>query len=501
MQQERMYIGGEWVESLGGGWQAVEDPSTGEWFAEVPAGTAADADRAVAAAREAFEDGPWPRLSVDERCAMLERLAMVLEGRAEALTTLIVREAGCPVRLAELMQVAVPIGQVSDFVALARTACKPVPFAPTETVPVTVSEIRREPIGVCAGFSPFNFPLFMNIWKFVPAAAMGNTVVLKPSPLTPLASIELARAAETAGIPPGVLNVVTGDVEVGERLASHPHVGLVSFTGSTAVGRRIMQLASPTLKRLILELGGKSPSIVLPDADLELAVRGSLFSGFIHAGQACVAATRLLVHESRYDELTERVRDLVSVMKVGRADDFLTDVGPVISGAQLERIERYVGTACEQGAKVLVGGGRADLGAGGHYYQPTVLTDVTPEMTVTREEVFGPVITVMRYETERQAVQIANDTEYGLGAVVWSGDVMRARSLAGKLRAGTVWINDFGSINANAPYGGYKQSGIGRELGLDGLLAYAEAKHLVTALDQDVEMRPYGLTGLNWGAE
>jgi acyl-CoA reductase-like NAD-dependent aldehyde dehydrogenase len=373
-----------------------------------------------------------------------------------------------------------------------------VPFAPTETAPVSISEIRREPVGVCAAFSPFNFPLFMNIWKLVPAAAMGNTVVIKPSPLTPLASIELARAVEAVGFPPGVVNVVTGDLEAGERLATHPDVALVSFTGSTAVGRRIMELGAPTLKRLVLELGGKSPSIVLEDAELELAVRGSLFSAFIHAGQACVAGSRLLVHRSRYDEVVQRLRDLVSVMTVGSAHDFLTDLGPVVNAAQLARIESYVDSAAEAGAKVVVGGNRADVGLGGYYFEPTVLTDVAPGMPVCQDEIFGPVLSVLPFDTDREAISIANDTSYGLGAIVWSGDVTRARTLAGALRAGTVWINDFGTINVRAPYGGYKQSGLGRELGVDGCLAYTEAKHVVTALDQDLDMRPYGLSGLNW---
>ncbi|MEW6473522.1 MAG: aldehyde dehydrogenase family protein [Actinomycetota bacterium] len=493
-----MYIGGEWVEAASGEWRPVDDPSTGEQVAEVPAAGAADTDRAVAAAREAFETGPWPRLGVDERCRLLGELGRELERRAETLTEVIVTEAGCPVRMADLMQVATPIGQIGDLLELARTVSKPVPLAPTETPPAAISEIRREPVGVCAGFSPFNFPLFMNIWKLVPAAAMGNTVVLKPSPFTPLASIELARAVEAVGFPPGVVNVVTGDVEAGERLATHPDVSLVSFTGSTAVGKRIMEMAAPTLKRLVLELGGKSPSIILDDANVELAVRGSLFSAFIHGGQACVAATRLLVHQSLYDDVLQRLRELVSAMTVGSAHDFSTDLGPVVSETQLQRITQFVDGAATDGAKVLVGGNRADVGLGGYYFEPTVLTDVTADMPAYQEEIFGPVLSVIPFEADRDAIRIANDSRYGLGAVVWSDDLMRARKIAGTLRAGTVWINDFGSINAQAPYGGYKESGLGRELGVDGMLAYTEAKHLVTALDQDVEMRPYTLIGLNW---
>jgi acyl-CoA reductase-like NAD-dependent aldehyde dehydrogenase len=351
---------------------------------------------------------------------------------------------------------------------------------------------------VCVGFSPYNFPLFMNIWKMAPAVAMGNTVVLKPSPLTPLAANELARACEEVGFPPGVINVVHGDAAVGERLVGHPGVNRVSFTGSTAVGRRIMEVASRSVKRVTLELGGKSPSVVLDDSDLELAVRGTVFASMVHAGQACVCTTRMLVPSSRYDETVDLLRERVAAVRVGPADDYASDIGPLISAAQRDKVEAYVASALDEGAKVLVGGRRPPGLSGGHYFEPTVLVDVTNDMRVAQEEIFGPVLSVIRYDTDDEAVAIANDTVYGLGAVVWGDDLTRARSVAGRIQAGSVWVNDFAVISSKAPFGGYKQSGVGRELSAEGALEYTELKHLYTALDKDRDSRPYALICFDW---
>jgi acyl-CoA reductase-like NAD-dependent aldehyde dehydrogenase len=492
-----LLIGGEWVDPVSGRWRAVDDPSTGEVIAEVPDGSAADADRAVAAARAAFDTGPWPRLSPGQRRECLLRLAEVLSGRAADLIELVTADAGCPVRITDMLQVGTPIGHLYDYAEYAlllQPGGSPIFHEPT----FGHSEVVRSPIGVCAAFIPFNFPLFMAISKVGLAAAMGNTVVLKPSPLSPLAAGEFARACEEAGFPPGVVNVVHGDAEVGERLASHPGVNKVSFTGSTAVGRHVMALAAGTVKRVTLELGGKSPSVVLPDADLELAVRGTLFGSMIHAGQACVATTRMLVPASRYDEIVDLLSERAAAIVVGSAHDPASDVGPMISAGARDRALALVQSAVSDGAKVLVGGGRAEPVPGGHYLEPTVLLGVDNAMPVAREEIFGPVLSVIPYKTEAEALSIANDTIFGLAASVWGGDLERARSVAARIDAGTVWVNDFGIASPKTPFGGFKQSGLGREMSVEGALAHTELKHVYTALNGDVDSRPYSLVGFGW---
>ncbi len=497
MQRGKNYIAGQWVDPSNGRWRPVLDPSTGETFAEIADSGAADGDAAVAAAKAAFETGPWPRLSPEERRGYLLRLAEILVPQAGELSELIARDAGCPIRVTEFMQVATPIGHLEDF-ANQALLMKPVALPVVHDPSFAQSEIHREPVGVCAGFTPFNFPLFMSIWKVGGAIAMGNSVVVKPSPLAPLAANALAQACEDAGIPPGVVNVVHGDVEVGERLASHPNVDMVSFTGSTAVGRRVMEMAAGTIKKVVLELGGKSPAVVLDDADIELAVRGTIFGFLLHAGQGCVCTTRMLVPRSRADEVVDLLLERVAAVQVGSAMEFSSDMGPLISAAQLDKVERYVTSAVDQGAKVAIGGNRLTDRGGGFYFEPTVLVGVTPDMNVACEEVFGPVLSVIPYDDDDDAIRIANDSDYGLAAAVWGNDLRRAREIGTRLRAGTVWINDFGQVSANGPFGGYKQSGLGRELSPEGTLEYTELKHLYTALDRDLDRRPYSLVGMDW---
>jgi acyl-CoA reductase-like NAD-dependent aldehyde dehydrogenase len=498
-RDELNLIGGTWRAAASAQWCDVEDPSTGEVINRVPRGGAPDADAAAAAAREAFDHGPWPRLRPAERAARLRELATLLSSRAEQLTDLVVRDAGCPTRLAGFLQIGVPIGHLETFAeqtALLRATAHPIPEQP-----FGLSEVHREPVGVCVGFTPYNFPLFMAIWKFGAAAAMGNTVILKPSPLAPLATNELARACAEAGIPPGVINVVHGDAEAGEALVAHPDVDMVSFTGSTGVGRRIMAVAAGTIKKLTLELGGKSACVILDDADLELAVRGACFGTFPHAGQGCVCTGRVLVPRSRYDEVLDLIVERAGAITVGEASSPTSDIGPLISAAQLRKVEGYLNSASDQGAKVVVGGGRpGGLPGGGHYLEPTVLAGVTPDMTVACEEIFGPVMSVIAYRDDDEAVAIANGTIYGLAASVWGSDLRRARAVGSRMRAGSVWINDFGVVSPLGPFGGYKQSGLGRELSAEGTLEYTELKHLYTALDQDVRTRPYGLLGSAWNS-
>lgn len=497
-----MYIDGQFVESASGRWLSVEDPSTGEVFAEVPDGDSEDVNRAVAAARRAFDSGPWPRMTPEDRRDHLLALSKALAARYDDFVDLVVREAGPPIRMADMMQVAVPLGQIDDFAEHALLLKEPVGFAIDHEPAFAHSEVRRYPIGVCAGFSPYNFPLFMNVWKIAPAVAMGNTVVVKPSPLTPLCGSLLAEACDEVGFPAGVINMVHGDVEPGQTLAAHRGVDRISFTGSTAVGKKIMEAGAGNLKRLTLELGGKSPSVILDDADLDLAVPGSLLGAFIHSGQACVATTRLLVPDSLYDEVVERVHHLVGQMTTGPADDFTTDIGPLISRPQRDKVESFVSSAKAEGASFLTGGSVAtgsDLPGGGHYFEPTVVIDADNSMRVAREEVFGPVLTILRYSgRDSEAVEIANDTDYGLAAAVWGGDLARAREVGDRIHAGTVWINDFGAVSSRGPFGGFKQSGIGRELSVEGSLEFTELKHVRTALDPDPDSRSYALMCTEW---
>ncbi|TAK66292.1 MAG: aldehyde dehydrogenase family protein, partial [Bacteroidetes bacterium] len=339
----------------------------------------------------------------------------------------------------------------------------------------------REPIGVVAAIIPWNFPLKMAVWKLGPALAAGNTVVLKPSELTPCTAMELARIIHDVGFPPGVVNIIPGFGEdAGEALAKHPMVDKVSFTGSTAVGKKIMSKAAESLKKCTLECGGKSPNIVLDDADLSVAIDGAVYAMFYHQGQCCEAGTRLLLQENIYDEFLERLIKKTKKIRLGDPNDVATDMGPLISKKQQERVLGYIKRGIEQGASV-VAGGTAPVSEGlsqGYFIEPTIFTNVQNSMTIAREEIFGPVLSVIKFKTEEEAIAMANDSMYGLGAGVWSRDREKAMAIAKRLRAGTVWINEWHLLSEKAPFGGYKQSGIGREFGIEGLYEYMEIKHL-----------------------
>jgi acyl-CoA reductase-like NAD-dependent aldehyde dehydrogenase len=356
------------------------------------------------------------------------------------------------------------------------------------------SYVRREPIGVCAAITPWNFPLLLSMWKFAPALAAGNSVVVKPDEKTPLTMLRFAQIAEECGLPSGVLNVVTGEGEtVGAHIASHRDVDKVAFTGSTAVGREIMRLGADTVKRVTLELGGKSPVVVLDDADIDIAVDGALFSCFLYSGQVCESGTRLLLPDSIHDEFVARLVARAKQITIGDPTDFDTDMGPVVSAEQRDRILRYIEVGKQEGATVAFGGGvpQGDGFEKGYWVEPTILVDVTNDMRIAQEEVFGPVLAVIRYADDDDAVRIANDTEYGLAAAVWSTDNERALDVARRIRAGTVWINDHHMISCEAPFGGYKQSGVGRELGPHALDAYTETKHIHLDLSGRLDRRAY----------
>ena len=489
-----MLIGGDWVDADER--FEIRSPATEELVASVAKGGREHADRAVAAAKAAHADGRWRQTPPDERAAVLDAVAARLGEQIAELATLEVLENGATIRQAGTFQLGFSIAHLRYFADLARTYAFERP-GPLARVPTLASGIvRREPIGVCAAIVPWNFPLLLAMWKIGPALAAGNTLVVKPDEQTPLTLLEFARIAQECGLPPGVLNVVPGEGQVvGARLASHPDVRKIAFTGSTAVGREIMRMAAGNVKRLTLELGGKGPNIVLDDADLDLAADGTLFACLMNQGQACESGTRAIVAATVHDKFVERLIERASTIKVGDPLDPATDLGPVISAEAQLRIQRYIEAGQAEGATLAYGGGRP-AGPGferGFWVEPTIFTDVRNDMTIAREEIFGPVLAVIRAESTDQAIRIANDTEYGLSAGVWSTDNQRALDVAAQLEAGTVWVNDWHMVNAAYPFGGYKQSGLGRELGPHSLDEYTEEKFVHLDLSGRLDRRAYPL--------
>ena len=489
-----MLIGGDWVDADER--FEIRSPATEELVASVAKGGREHADRAVAAAKAAHADGRWRQTPPDERAAVLDAVAARLGEQIAELATLEVLENGATIRQAGTFQLGFSIAHLRYFADLARTYAFERP-GPLARVPTLASGIvRREPIGVCAAIVPWNFPLLLAMWKIGPALAAGNTLVVKPDEQTPLTLLEFARIAQECGLPPGVLNVVPGEGQVvGARLASHPDVRKIAFTGSTAVGREIMRMAAGNVKRLTLELGGKGPNIVLDDADLDLAADGTLFACLMNQGQACESGTRAIVAATVHDKFVERLIERASTIKVGDPLDPATDLGPVISAEAQLRIQRYIEAGQAEGATLAFGGGRP-AGPGfdrGFWVEPTIFTDVRNDMTIAREEIFGPVLAVIRAESTDQAIRIANDTEYGLSAGVWSTDNQRALDVAAQLEAGTVWVNDWHMVNAAYPFGGYKQSGLGRELGPHALDEYTEEKFVHVDMSGRLDRRAYPL--------
>ncbi len=483
-----LYINGQWRAPLAEQYRPTTDPSDGATLAMIAQADIEDTRLAIKAAREAFDDGYWPNMSPGERSRLLHNLVDYIEARQEEIAEAEMRDGGCTWRKAYLLDIPVGLIHFRHFAKLADL--EPLEPVPQITFPaLSYNIVRREPIGVCGQIIPWNFPFLMAIWKIAPALAAGNTVILKPASFTPLSALKLTEIIHDSGLlPPGVFNLVTGPGQVvGPELCTSPDVDKIAFTGSTEVGREIMQQASSTIKKVTLELGGKSPNIILDDADLDIAVDGSLWATFMHNGQACESGTRLLVPESIYDEFMERLVDRASRLKVGLASDGATDLGPLISAGQLRSVEEYIELGIKEGATPALLGTRpadAELQQG-HYITPTIFTDVNNAMRIAQEEIFGPVLCVIKYKSEEEAIRIANDTIYGLAAGVWSRDTERALEVAKRIRAGTVWINDYHLINAEAPFGGYKQSGIGRELGTWGLKEYLEVKHIHLPLNHE----------------
>jgi acyl-CoA reductase-like NAD-dependent aldehyde dehydrogenase len=495
VQHFKNYIGGEWVDAASGETFDVINPATEELIATAPKGGREDAQRAIAAARQAFDSGVWSGLDPEERKRIMLSVIDRLTSLEDELATLETLEAGMTIRATSTLVIGYCINHWDYF---AREATRPMqePLDPVSYPTHSYNFVLREPFGVCAGIIPWNFPLVMAVWKLGPALAMGNTCVLKPASNTPLTALKLAEVLDETELPKGVVNVITGGGStVGEELAAHPDVDKVAFTGSTVVGRRIMQLASSTIKNCTLELGGKSPNIVFDDADMDQAVDGALWATFFHQGQVCESGTRLLLPASSHDDFVERLVERALQIKVGDTMDYETDMGPLVSAAQRETVENYVRIGKEEGAKLVLGGKRpaGDGFERGYWFEPTIFTEVDNSMTIAREEIFGPVLAVLKYEDDEDAIRIANDTTYGLAAGVWSRDPDRCLETAKRLRAGTVWINDYHLINCVAPWGGYKQSGIGRELARYGFEAYTEVKHVHWDLGTPKERKLFGV--------
>lgn len=486
----QLFIDGQWLDAESGRTFTTPNPATGEPLAEVAEGDKADIDKAVAAARRAYE-GKWSSMSARERGRLLYKLSQLIEAKSQELAELETADNGKPIR--ESSYVDLP-QVVENFEYFAGWATK----IEGETIPVPGKMFNytlREPIGVCGQIIPWNFPLLMAAWKLAPALAAGNTVVLKPAEQTPVNAMELAKLIQEAGFPDGVVNVVPGYGETaGAALAAHPDINKIAFTGSTEVGKIIARAAADNLTKVSLELGGKAPNIVFADADIEQAVNGAMMGIFFNQGQVCCAGSRLFVEARVKDQFLERLKEKSSKIKVGDPMDNGTMMGPQVSQEQLDRIKGYMDIGRGEGASVYWGGEPPELAdnfKNGYFFQPTILTDVKNDMRIAQEEIFGPVVSVLSFENEKDLVKQANDTIYGLSAGLWTRDIGRAHRFAREVKAGVVWINTYNMFNAASPFGGYKQSGYGREMGKHALELYTQIKSVWV----DLSDKPIGWFG------
>ncbi|HEY4396089.1 MAG TPA: aldehyde dehydrogenase family protein [Acidimicrobiia bacterium] len=478
LDSRKLYIDGKWVDASSDEELEVINPATEGVITKVPQAAVDDVDRAVEAARGAFEDGLWPRMSPRERSDRLTRFVQAIADRRSEIVDMIIAEAGAARPIAEALQFDTPLRFAFWFAERAATFPYEEPL-PAQVSPRGVGQgvILKEPIGVVAAITAFNYPLYLNLAKVLPALAVGNTVVLKPSPYTPLEALVLGEIADAADLPQGVLNVVTGGVAESEHLTTHPDVDMVSFTGSDFVGKQIMRQAADGLKKVLLELGGKSPNIVFAGSDVGRFSAAAAYAFTIHAGQGCALPTRILAERGVYDEAVEGLTAALAKVKVGDPTEPSVTMGPLIRESQRERVERYVATGTAEGARLACGGGRPADVSRGFFVEPTLFADVGNSMAVAQDEIFGPVGVVIPFEGEEEAVAIANDSRYGLAASLWHPKPTRAFELARKIRAGTVSINGGGGGPSPwAPFGGYKQSGIGREFGDYGMLEFTQLK-------------------------
>ena len=480
---KKMFIGGDWVDSSSGQTLDVKDPSCDRVIASVAEGQAEDIDRAVAAARQAFEDSDWSRMKPVDRERLMHKLADLIEEHADTLAEIEALDNGKSAVIARHVDIKLAI-EVYRYMAGWPTKLE------GQTLPMSgallpdqtfVGYSLREPIGVVGAIVAWNFPFLLAAWKIAPALAAGCTVVLKPAEETPLSSLYLAKLAAEAGFPAGVLNVVPGFGDTaGAALSSHPDVDKITFTGSTEVGRLIARAATGNLKKVTLELGGKSPTIVFGDVDAEAAVAGAASAIFFNHGQTCCAGSRLYVHSSRFDEIVEGVSAAAAGLKIGPGLDPASELGPLVSTIQRERVMSYVSQGLADGAKAVVGGRALDTE--GYYVEPTVFTHTSPEMSIVREEIFGPVVVAEAFDDLDEIAAVANQSTYGLGASIWTKDISTVHRLAPKLRAGTVWVNCHNVLDATMPFGGYKQSGWGREMGKESVYAYLESKSMCISI-------------------
>lgn len=479
MKRYRMSINGEWAESKGGKYFPVFDPSTEEVMAEVPEANESDVNRAVAAARAAFDSGPWPQTTAQERGRILFRLAERIRKESPMLAELEARNSGKPIVEAEydIADVATCFEYYGGLATKVLGHVNPVPDN-------ALSLSLREPIGVAAQIIPWNYPLLMAAWKLAPAIAAGCTCVLKPAEQTPLTALEFAAWFADAGLPPGVVNIITGFGETaGAPLVRHPDVNKVAFTGSAAVGKQIVKMAADTVKRVTLELGGKSPNIFFADADFEAAIDGALFGVFINQGEVCSAGSRILVERAIYQKFVEAMAEKAKKIRLGPPLERETKMGPLVSKEQYERVNSYLEVGKKE-AKLAGGGKRPPGMKKGYYVEPTIFCDVPNSARIAQEEIFGPVAAVIPFANEAEAIKIANDTPYGLAAAVWSRDIYKAFRVVKALRAGIVWVNHMQPTYVEAPWGGYKQSGFGRELGPWGIEEYLETKQVHINLNE-----------------
>ena len=468
--RNQLFIGGAWVAPSGKQTIEVHNAGNGEVMGRVPLGDDKDVERAVMAARTAFPS--WSETPAETRAGYLEKISAGLKARADELARLIAQEVGMPLKMAARIQAGLPIANFANYARILRE------FKFEERVGNSL--VVRDPVGVVGAITPWNYPLHQIALKVAPALAAGCTVVLKPSEVAPFNAFLLADVIESVGLPKGVFNLVTGTgAQAGEALVKHPGVDMISFTGSTRAGKRISELASQSVKRVALELGGKSASVILDDADIAAAVKGTVNGCYLNSGQTCTALTRMLVPESKYEEAAKVATEVAKSFTVGDPLSESTRLGPLTSAAQLERVRGYIKKGVQEGAELLAGGAEppADAPAGGYYVRPTVFGKVKNSMTIAQEEIFGPVLSIIPYKDEEEAVRIANDSPYGLAGAVWSKDEARAQRVARRIRAGQVDVNG-GAFNMNAPFGGFKQSGHGREAGVFGLEEFLEYKSL-----------------------
>ncbi len=475
---QKLFIGGKWLDAVSGKTFATLNPATGQTICHVAEGDKADIDLAVKAARKAYEHGPWSRMSGAERGRLLHKLADAIESHQEELAALETLDNGKPIT--EALTADLPL-TMQCYRYYAGWADKIV----GQTIPLSGNYFcytRHEPIGVVGQIIPWNFPLLMQAWKWGPALACGNTVVLKPAEQTPLTALRIAQLAQDVGFPDGVINVVPGyGPTAGAALASHMDVDKIAFTGETSTGKIVMTAAANSnLKRVSLELGGKSPNVVFADADLDAAIEGAYFGLFFNQGQCCVAGSRLFVEEKVYDEFVHKISAKTKARKIGDPFDLTTEQGPQVSQEQMDRILGYIEHGKADGAKLVSGGARS--GSDGYFVQPTVFADVQDEMKIAQEEIFGPVMSILKFKNADEVVDRGNKTFYGLAAAVWTRDVKKAHAIAHRLKAGTVWVNCYDVFDAAAPFGGFKMSGIGRELGQYALNLYTEVKTVTMAM-------------------